>query len=213
MIRHRGVTLIEVLVVIGIVGGLVALFLPAIQQAREMARRNQCKNHEKQLGIALHAYHDTYRVFPLLGNNTRWSVAILPYLERADLYDRYDHSTGPDSPTNLLISREVVVPLTCPSESLESVIPSDSVAAHFSANILMMEKSLAACTKGSTRVALMTELRSSNLIPWTRGPAFHLGPQNSAHGTRVNVLFGDGHVESVNGDDAEQMVVIGNPGE
>lgn len=213
MLRNLAMTLLELLIVMGIIGVLVAIFLPAVQQARETARRSQCKHHEKQLGLALHAYHDTHRLFPLSGNNTRWPVGILPYLERADLYDRYDQCYGPDSPANVGIGRELVLPLTCPSESPETVLPSENLAAHFSANLLLMEKSLAACRNGISHVALVTELRASNLIPWTWGPAFHLGPQGSAHGDCVNVLFADGHVENLNGNDSELMIAIGIPSE
>ncbi|HCO21849.1 MAG TPA: prepilin-type cleavage/methylation domain-containing protein, partial [Gimesia maris] len=60
----RGFTLIELLVVIAIIAILIALLLPAVQQAREAARRSTCKNNMKQLGIALHNYHETHRIFP-----------------------------------------------------------------------------------------------------------------------------------------------------
>ena len=84
----RGFTLIELLVVIAIIAILIALLLPAVQQAREAARRTQCKNNLKQLGIALHNYHDTFGVFPY-GFDARealWTVMILPQIEQGNLY-------------------------------------------------------------------------------------------------------------------------------
>ena len=117
--KHRGFTLIELLVVIAIIAILIALLLPAVQQAREAARRTQCKNNMKQLGLAMHNYHDVYRQFPkgfvrprpntnvdswgfTQNRNNRfwgWGVMILPFIEEDNLFNqmapdgrRYPHS-------------------------------------------------------------------------------------------------------------------------
>ncbi len=101
---RRGFTLVELLVVIAIIGILVALLLPAVQSAREAARRMQCQNHLKQLGLALHNYHDTLGYFPPSSNwaaiaevNTKnnanlranWVISILPYIEQQSLYNSF----------------------------------------------------------------------------------------------------------------------------
>ena len=108
---HKGFTLIELLVVIAIIAILVALLLPAVQQAREAARRTQCKNHLKQLGLALHNYVDVNTVLPpgasvdlsvtSTANNGSWGVhgRILPYLEQGSLYDQVDLSIAWDFQT------------------------------------------------------------------------------------------------------------------
>ncbi len=99
--RPTGFTLVELLVVIAIIGVLIALLLPAVQQAREAARRMQCSNNTKQIGMALHLYHDAYNAFPALragnprgaasyaGNNRlNLRFAILPYMEQNAIYDQ-----------------------------------------------------------------------------------------------------------------------------
>src|SRR5437879_8676456 len=93
--RRLGFTLIELLVVIAIIAVLVALLLPAVQQAREAARRSQCKNNLKQLGLALHNYHEAFSVFPPESiwaldsaspkqpRNYTWIVMLLPQLDQS----------------------------------------------------------------------------------------------------------------------------------
>ncbi len=97
--RVRGFTLIELLVVIAIIAILIALLLPAVQQAREAARRSQCKNNLKQLGLALHNYEATHRVFPpgTLGYPYVWSVHahLLPFVDQANLQNRFNYDVPP----------------------------------------------------------------------------------------------------------------------
>ena len=124
---QRGFTLIELLVVIAIIAILVALLLPAVQQAREAARRTQCKNNLKQIGLAMHNYHDVYRTFPMGANSQIYGpfVAILPYIEQANLQGLYDFNLYYTHPDNAdAINRNVQVYL-CPS----MVIPRDVPAA------------------------------------------------------------------------------------
>ena len=91
--RHRSAfTLIELLVVIAIIAVLIALLLPAVQQAREAARRSQCKNNLKQIGLGLHNYHDAHNSFPIGAlapfHHPNWRVGLLPYLDQGPLYSQ-----------------------------------------------------------------------------------------------------------------------------
>lgn len=97
---RTGFTLVELLVVIAIIGLLIALLLPAVQAAREAARRSQCSNNLKQIGLGMHNYHDSYNTFPFCYmvdptnlNVQVWGVRILPYIEQSAIYDDYDDRT------------------------------------------------------------------------------------------------------------------------
>jgi prepilin-type N-terminal cleavage/methylation domain-containing protein/prepilin-type processing-associated H-X9-DG protein len=94
---RRGFTLIELLVTIAVIAVLLALLLPAVQQVREAARRVQCKNHLKQIGLALHNYHDQHNTFPIgnvPGTNFTFQSMILPQLDQASLYQKIDFSAA-----------------------------------------------------------------------------------------------------------------------
>lgn len=124
--KVRGFTLIELLVVIAIIAILIALLLPAVQQAREAARRTQCKNNLKQLGLAMHNYHDVHNKFPVGTYSCcwgTWQVAILPYIEQNALFQLYENSGGTDATgprygasPNTQVTTKRLAALTCPSD-------------------------------------------------------------------------------------------------
>jgi prepilin-type N-terminal cleavage/methylation domain-containing protein/prepilin-type processing-associated H-X9-DG protein len=122
--ESRGFTLIEVLVVIAVIGLLVALLLPAVQAAREAARRMQCANNLKRIGIALHGYHDAVGSLPWGEGPDNWNnwsahVMLLPYLEQGGLYnalDFVDWAGAPGNELNSTVQRATLAVLVCPSD-------------------------------------------------------------------------------------------------
>jgi prepilin-type N-terminal cleavage/methylation domain-containing protein len=130
-----GFTLIELLVVIAIIGVLIALLLPAVQSAREAARRTQCLNNFRQIGLALHGYLDTNATFPPGGWELRiginpakrqlaWSMLILPHLEQAALYNSLNVLLAFDSRGNSSGAATILNVYMCPSSRREDPMPS-----------------------------------------------------------------------------------------
>ncbi len=151
--RRNAFTLVELLVVIAIIGILVALLLPAVQYARESARRMACGNNLKQLGLAIQTFEAANRVLPSShrpttpaanGNVDGWScqAQILPYLERGDIYNRIDFNTTynqsivlPDSPTPVRLANLKLEVLLCPSELKKEKRGSEHAPLNYGCNL------------------------------------------------------------------------------
>lgn len=123
---QSGFTIIEILVVLGILSLMIALLLPAVQYARESARSASCRNNLKQLGLAIHGYHGSERSFPPGGitegswrdtlSGSTWTVAILPHLEQDHLYHLYSSSDFNESPRNADVRRMHLPVMSCTSD-------------------------------------------------------------------------------------------------
>ncbi len=123
-VRRRAFTLVELLVVIAIIGILVALLLPAIQAAREAARRSQCMNNLKQMGLATHNFHDSRKQLPparIVDHQATWLYLILPYMENVQLGQLWDISKGDFFDQSLVTRTTVIQEYICPSQEHETL--------------------------------------------------------------------------------------------
>lgn len=150
----RAFTLIELLVVIAIIAILIALLLPAVQQAREAARRSQCKNNLKQIGLALHNYHDVFGVFPMgyidtiAGNQVKnqdggwsWAAAILPQMDQGPLFSQFNFQYHPYGSNTAIESANTVLAATllpaysCPSDTKDATTSSGAAGKGAATNL------------------------------------------------------------------------------
>ncbi len=140
--KQRGFTLIELLVVIAIIAVLIALLLPAVQQAREAARRSECKNNLKQIGLAMHNYHDTFNTLPPGYINATaytsqlwgWAPMLLPYVDQAPLYNTLGVGNAAWVVNSTTTSNVVLPAFKCTSDTGSSLVASAGARANYAAN-------------------------------------------------------------------------------
>jgi prepilin-type processing-associated H-X9-DG protein len=220
-----GPIILVILAVAGVVvlmcgGIMVALLLPAVQAAREAARRTQCSNNLKQIGLAVLNYHDTYKCFPAAvltdedGQPMRsWRVAILPYVEQTPLFDEYDFSEPWDGPNNRALHNVSIPTYGCPSDPASTSPDTNYV-------MIVGEGTLGGTPNETVRMSDVTDGLSNTIlaievpasgIHWMEprdmtvdeAVAYITDPavcgQRHAHPGGCNVLFGDGSVRFLPG--------------
>ena len=231
--QRRGNTVVIILIVVGVMGLifmaiLVALLLPAVQQAREAARRSSSKANLKQIGVATHNFHDTYRFLPIGENeitpNHNWLTRMLPHMEQSALYERVDFEKPWDDPYNKPNFAIVLRDYVNPGVDGEPMTADGYAVTHYEANSGLLDEEGALTFRnvddGLSSTILGGEV-NSNFRAWG-DPAGHrdvsLGINKSPNGFGspfrggANVLMLDGSVSFLSENiDAETLRRLGDP--
>ncbi|HUY88128.1 MAG TPA: DUF1559 domain-containing protein [Pirellulales bacterium] len=208
-VRKQGFTLVELLVVIGIIVVLIALLLPAVRTSSGAARRSQCFNNLKQIGLALHEYESKYHALPpaytVDADGRRlhsWRTLILPFMEQIALYKKIDLSKPWDDPANAEAFQAVVGVYRCPSGDFPANHTAYlAVVAPGGCLRLEQPRRLAEITDDHAETLMVIEVGSEQAVPWMapvdadEKTVLAFGPGTPLpHSGGIDALFVDGHV-------------------
>lgn len=231
MEKRTGLTLVELVVVFAIVAVLIALFLPATRRSREPARRTVCRNNLKQIGLALHNYHDVYRSFPPaytvddFGNPLHsWRTLILPYLDQLPLYNRIDLSKPWDDPANAEAFEIVIPAYVCPSTAIDQTHTTYMGMVRSDAGLPLTDgRPISEFTDGTSNTVIVIEAAEQDAVHWMNpqdvGVRFLLSfnPDSELdHEGGTHALFADGSVQFLSAEmsnEARQALVAVAGGE
>ena len=220
-------TLVEFLVVLGIIGLLVALMLPATRSSRQAARRSYCRNNLKQIGIALHLYADEYGEFPPAytvdadGNPLHsWRTLILPYLDERPLYETIDLSKPWNDPANAEAYSKSLSVYRCPSAEMETGKTSYLAAVTPEGGLQPVRSKAVSELKDLFASPLVAEVNGYFAVHWMSpedADESLLGIQGAKlempHRDRLNILFADGSVRSCSTSELRNLSRNATPGE
>ena len=210
--QKKGFTLIQLLVVLAILGVLVAFLLPAQRRVRPAARRTQCKNNLKQIGLALHNYHDTFQAFPpayTVDENGKplhsWRTLILPFLDQQALYEKIDLLKPWDDPANEAAFKTSIPGYQCPSSPADVSLTHTTYMAVVTANSCLRPtdpRLMSEITDDHGNTIMVIEVDTDQAAHWmspkdaSESLVLGIGPKTKhAHSGGIHALFVDGSVK------------------